>query len=331
MKGNFHVRFGERGGETRWLKSQKVRSAPTLRTAGFPISVFTHIKRKHTSKADLERGRLSGDLLTPAQWKFLENHAFTGFDNDANMVKVAILNMYLHKMEKADIRFHNPLTTGIGSPYPGKTFDIVLANPPFSGKIQSESILEDINLNTRATERLFLKWFIDHLAPNGRAGVIVPSGVLFGTDNTTVKLRRMLIEDLTLHAVITMPSGVFKPYAGVATAILIFQNKPKTKSVWFYEMTADGFSLSDTRTPIDENDIPDILEKWQTRAKGQKSFSVSVDEIVQKDFSLMPAIYKDHEFIGTDHDKPSEIIQDVLSVEQEIEKKLQSLLKKVNK
>lgn len=304
---------------------------PACGTAGFIVSTFTHILRKHTSKADLERGRLSGDKLTPAQWRFLEERAFTGFDNDANMVKIAILNLYLHKMEKADIRFHNPLTTGIGAPYPGKTFDVILANPPFSGKIQNESILEDINLNTRATERLFLKWFIDHLTPNGRAGVIVPSGILFGTDNTSLKLRRMLIENITLHAVITMPSGVFKPYAGVATAILIFENKPKTKSVWFYEMTADGFSLSDTRTPIQNNDIPDILEKWQTRAKGKNSFSVTADEIAKKDFSLMPSIYKELEFIGTDHDKPSEIIQDVLSIEQDIETKLQTLLKQVKK
>lgn len=169
------------------------------------------------------------------------------------------------------------------------------------------------------------------MTPNARAGVIVPSGILFGTDKTTLKLRKMLIEDLTLHAVITMPSGVFKPYAGVATSILIFENKPKTKSVWFYEMSADGFSLSDTRTPIEENDIPDILEKWTTREKGAKSFSVSASEIAQNGFSLMSTIYKEPEIIGADHDKPSEIIEDVLKIEKNIEKKLGSLLKRVSK
>lgn len=304
---------------------------PACGTAGFLISAFNHIKRRNTSKAEMSRGRLTGDKLSSTQWKFIENKGFTGYDNDANMVKIAILNLYLHKLEKANIQFLNPLTTGIGSPYPGKTFDVVLANPPFSGRIQKESILEDINLSTRATERLFLKWFIDHLAPNGRGGVIVPSGILFGTDNSTLKLRQMLIEKLTLHAVITMPSGVFKPYAGVATAILIFENKPKTESVWFYGMTADGYSLSDTRTPIDENDIPDILEKWQMRAKGPKSFSATAEEIAQKDFTLMPSSYKDVDFVITEHETPVSIIQDVLSLENDIHIRLNGLMKQVEK
>jgi type I restriction enzyme M protein len=304
---------------------------PACGTAGFLVSAFNHIKRQHTSKSELDQGRLTGDKLTPAQWNFIENKAFTGYDNDVNMVKIAILNLYLHKLEKANLQFLNPLTTGIGSPYPGKTFDVILANPPFSGKIQRESILEDLNLSTRATERLFLKWFIDHLAPTGRGGVIVPTGILFGTDNSTLKLRQMLIEKLTLQAVITMPSGVFKPYAGVATAILIFENKPKTKSVWFYEMTADGYSLSDTRIPVDVNDIPDILEKWPARAKGQKSFSATAEEIVQKDYALMPSYYREVDFVITEHENPTSIIHDVLSLEMDIQDRLHALIKQVQR
>ena len=142
---------------------------PACGTAGFLIAALNHILRQHTSKAALTRGQAIGDLLKPAQWRFLEEQAFTGYDNDANMVKIAILNLYLHRLEKANIEFHNPLTTGKGSPYPGLTFDVILANPPFAGKIQEESILADINLDTRNTELLFLKWFIDHLAPGGRA------------------------------------------------------------------------------------------------------------------------------------------------------------------
>jgi type I restriction enzyme M protein len=304
---------------------------PACGTAGFLISAFKYIMRHNTTKAELNLGRLTGDKLSPKQWDFIAEKAFTGYDNDANMVKIAILNLYLHKLEKANIQFLNPLTTGVGSPYPGKTFDVVLANPPFSGRIQKESILEDINLSTRATERLFLKWFIDHLAPGGRGGVIVPSGILFGTDNSTLKLRQILIEKLTLHAVITIPSGVFKPYASVATAILIFENKPKTKSVWFYEMTADGYSLSDTRTPINENDIPDILEKWHTRAKGKKSFSATAEEIAQKDFTLMPSAYKEVDFVVTEHETPVSIISDVLALENDIQNRLSSLMKQVKK
>lgn len=150
---------------------------PACGTAGFHISAFTHILRQHTKPADLKRGLVDGSMLKPAQWKFLEEQAFTGFDNDANMVKIAILNLYLHQLERAKIDHFNALTTGFGGNYPGKMFDCILANPPFSGKVQDESILADLNykLDTRATELLFLKWFVDHLAPNGRAGVIVPT------------------------------------------------------------------------------------------------------------------------------------------------------------
>ena len=168
---------------------------PACGTAGFLISAFTHILRQNTRPADLNRGLIDGTLLKAGQWKFLEEQAFTGFDNDANMVKIAILNLYLHQLEKARISLMNPLTTGFGGAYPGRRFDVILANPPFAGKVQDESILSDLNykLNTRATELLFLKWFIDHLAPGGRAGVIVPNGVLFGSTNAATGLRELLL------------------------------------------------------------------------------------------------------------------------------------------
>src|SRR5258705_13882248 len=138
---------------------------------------------------------VDGQLLKPAQWKFLEEQAFTGYDNDANMVKIGILNLYLHQLEKAHVSLMNPLTTGFGGAYPGKMFDVILANPPFAGKVQDESILTDLNykLNTRATELLFLKWFMDHLSVGGRAGVIVPNGVLFGSNNAATGLGEMLL------------------------------------------------------------------------------------------------------------------------------------------
>ena len=226
---------------------------PACGTAGFLIASFTHILREHTKAADLKRGRVDGGLLKPAQWKFLEEQAFTGYDNDANMVKIAILNLYLHQLERAKVALLNPLTTGFGGVYPGQRFDVILANPPFAGKVQDESILSDLNykLNTRATELLFLKWFIDHLTKGGRAGVIVPNGVLFGRTNAATSLRELLLTECDLQAVINLPSGVFKPYSGVGTAALIFEKGTATKSVWFYDLTADGFSLDDKRTPID--------------------------------------------------------------------------------
>ena len=331
---------------------------PACGTAGFLISAFTHIKRKNTSRASLERGQLTGDLLTPAQWKFLEEQAFTGFDNDANMVKIAILNLYLHKMEKADIRFHNPLTTGIGSPYPGKTFDVILANPPFAGKIQTESILADLNLDTRATELLFLKWFLDHLSPTGRAGVIVPNGVLFGGTKAAIKLRELLLTEYGLQAVINLPSGVFKPYSGVGTAILIldrnhphsphpasppspefptgvrreFGGGPGRGSIWFYDLTADGFSLDDKRTPVAANDIADVLAKWPGREEGPNSYRVPVEKILASDDrSLAAGRYKPVTAQAAQHDAPQEILREVLELEDEITQKTSSLLEAISK
>src|SRR6266542_1241545 len=293
---------------------------PACGTAGFLISSFTHILRQHTKPADLKRSLLDGGLLKAAQWKFLEEHTFTGFDNDANMVKIAILNLYLHQLEKAHIEMLNPLTTGFGGAYPGKQFDVILANPPFAGKVQDESILADLNykLNTRATELLFLKWFIDHLTPNGRAGVIVPNGVLFGSANAATSLRQLLLTECDLQAVINLPSGVFKPYSGVGTAALIFEKGRPTQSVWFYDLTADGFSLDDKRTPIDANDIPDVLAKWPSREEGPNSYRALLEKIRENDWSLAAGRYKPVTNEVASHDSPKEILGDVLKVENEI-------------
>jgi type I restriction enzyme M protein len=301
---------------------------PACGTAGFLISAFMHILRQNTKPADLKRGNADGSMLKPAQWKFLEEQAFTGFDNDANMIKIAILNLYLHQLERAKIDHFNPLTTGFGGMYPGQRYDVILANPPFAGKVQDESILSDLNykLNTRATELLFLKWFIDHLSPGGRAGVIVPNGVLFGSTNAATNLRELLLTECDLQAVISLPSGVFRPYAGVATAALIFQKGTPTKSVWFYDMTADGFSLDDKRTPIEANDIPDILAKWPTFEEGPNSYRVPIEKIKEFDWSLAAGRYKQVTAEAVNHDAPEEILRDILKVENEIVRRSTALL-----
>jgi type I restriction enzyme M protein len=305
---------------------------PACGTAGFLIAAYDHILRCHTTKHDLAKGHPTGSQLKPAQWKFLEDEAFAGFDNDANMVKIGILNLYLHRLEKANVQMHNPLTTGFGA-YPGRLFDCILANPPFSGKVQEESILADLNhkLNTRATELLFLKWFIDHLSPGGRAGVIVPNGVLFASTGAAKGLRQKLLDECALQAIITMPAGVFKPYAGVATAILIFEKGGSTKSVWFYEMTADGFSLSDTRAPVQENDIPDILQKWPNREEGANSFQVNRAELEKYDNVLTPGRYREHQIEVADHDSPAEIIAEILGFEEKISNAVRDLKKNISK
>ena len=304
---------------------------PACGTAGFLIAAFNRILRSNTSKADLGKGRVTGDLLKPAQWRFLEEQAFTGFDNDANMVKLAIMNLYLHKLEKADIRFHNSLTTSLGGSYPGQKFDVILANPPFAGAVQAESILEDLNagLNTRATELLFLKWFIDHLTSSGRSGVIVPNGVLSGSNKAPTKLRELLLSQCELQAIVNLPSGVFKPYSGVSTAALIFQKGKTLQDVWFYDLTADGFSLDDKRTPIEANDIPDVLAKWSNRDEGPNSYLVPIEKIRENDWGLAAGRYKPVTVEAINHDSPTEILVGALKLESEIIRRGKALLAQI--
>jgi type I restriction enzyme M protein len=300
---------------------------PACGTAGFLISAYNHILRNNTKPADLSRGLVDGGQLKPAQWKFMEEHAFTGFDNDANMVKIAILNLYLHQLEKAHIEFHNPLTTTKGGQYPGQLFEVILANPPFAGKIQKESILADIGLETRDTELLFLKWFMDHLTNGGRAGVIVPNGVLFGSGKADKKVRELLLTTCDLQAVIALPSGVFKPYSGVGTATFIFEKGRPTESVWFYELTADGLSLDDKRTPIEASDIPDIIAKWPNREEGPNSFNVPIDRIRDNGWQLMVGCYKPVRLEAVHHDPPAKILEDIVRIENQIAERASKLQK----
>ncbi len=306
----------------------KTYADPACGTAGFLIAILRYLLEKHTSKGPKS---YPGDQLTPAEWQFLEERAFTGFDNDANMVKIAILNLYLHGLQKAAIRFFNPLTTSLAGSYPGQTYDYILANPPFAGKIQQESILADINLDSRNTELIFMKWFMDHLAPGGSAGVIVPNGVLFGSTKAAKRVREILLKELDLQAVINLPSGVFKPYSGVGTAALIFEKptapKPAGGFVWFYDISADGFSLDDKRTPGEANDIPDVLAKWPGREEGPHSYRVPLEKILaSEDLSLASGRYKPAAAQTAVHDAPGEILQEVLDLENEILQKTTNLL-----
>ena len=312
---------------------------PACGTAGFLIAAYQHMLKSHTSKTSLAKGIVDGQLLKPAQWKFLEERAFTGYDNDANMVKIAILNLYLHQLEKANIEFYNPLTD---SRHYGQSFDVVLANPPFAGKIQKESILADINLPTRDTELLFVKWFIDHLTSGGRAGIIVPAGVLFGGNKAACKVRELLLTECDLQAVVNMPSGVFKPYSGVSTAALIFEKASSTlsprgrgkgegatQSVWFYDLTADGYSLDDKRTQIEANDIPDVLAKWPKREEGLNSYQVAIEKIRENDWSLAAGRYRPMITEAVNHDLPADILSDVLKLENEIIRRGNALLSQI--
>jgi len=300
---------------------------PACGTAGFLIAAYQHILKGRTSKASLVKGVVDGQLLKPQQWKFLDERAFTGYDNDANMVKIAILNLYLHALAKARIELYNPLTDSRNY---GKSFDIMLANPPFAGQIQKDSILADLNLPTRDTELLFVKWFIAHLTAGGRAGVIVPAGVLFGGNKAACKVRGLLLTECDLQAVVNMPSGVFKPYSGVSTAALIFEKGKHAQSVWFYDLTADGFSFDDKRTPIEANDIPDVLAKWPQREEGSNSFRVPIEWIRKnEDLSLAAGRYKAVKIEEANHDNPAKILSEVVNLEEQIAHQAKKLLEQV--
>ena len=293
---------------------------PAAGTAGFLLSAHKHILRNNTSQADLERGEVTGNMLEPSKWSFLENKAYSGFDNDANMVKFGIMNLYLHNLEKTRFQMHNSVTTTLGGSYPSEKFDVILANPPFSGSVQAESILSDLNhgLDTKATELLFCKWFIDHLNDGGRAGVIVPQGVLTGSHNAHKTIRKTLLEQNTLEAVIDLPGGVFLPYSGVSTAIFVFKNGGATKSVWFYKVSADGFTLNANRNPIKENDLPDLLAKYPNREEGENSINVDVQAIIDNDLSFNVNNYLIREQEEIEYAHPSEILSEISGLEQQI-------------
>ncbi|MCD6328684.1 N-6 DNA methylase, partial [bacterium] len=216
-------------------------------------------------------------------------------------------------------------------------YNVVLANPPFKGSIDKGDINEELSLKTTKTELLFVNRMINLLDIGGRAGVIVPDGVLFGSSNTHKALRKMLLEQCELEAVVSMPSGVFKPYAGVSTAVLVFVKGGRTERVWFYDMQADGYSLDDKREKIEANDIPDVVAKWNVWDHGRadvlsqfedrkaKAFYVPVVEIVENNYDLSINRYKEIEYEEVEYDPPKVILQQLRDLEDEIRKDLDDL------
>ena len=260
---------------------------PACGTAGFLVSSAEYIRQHHESD------------MTSEQWEHFTSTMFSGFDTDQTMLRISSMNMMLHSIENPDIDYKDSVSkqNDINSKY-----TLILANPPFAGTVDSESINDDLKTvaNTKKTELLFIALFIRMLKKGGRCACIVPDGVLFGSSKAHKSIRKELVENHQLTAVISMPSGVFKPYAGVSTAVLVFTKTGAggTDKVWFYDMKADGFSLDDKRTEIAENDIPDILERFHNmekeadRQRTEQSFFVSKEEIVQNDYDLSINKYK---------------------------------------
>ncbi|HDH53575.1 MAG TPA: methyltransferase domain-containing protein [Nitrospirae bacterium] len=283
--------------------------------------------KQNTNEEIKKEGHITGDMLRPDQHEFLKTHAITGYDNDTDMIKIAIMNLYLHGLENVNVRHHDPLTLPTEN---NRKYDIILANPPFAGNVNKEAILEDFDLNTSKTELLFGEYFYKHLAPGGKAAVIVPEGVLFGSTNAHKKLRKWLLDECKIHGIISLPSGVFKPYAGVKTSIVVFERDGETEKVWFYEITGDGYSLDDKRTPQpDKNDIPDLLDKWDEKPESKLSWFARKEEIIENDLNLTASRYKAHVHEEVEYAKPKEIIAEVAGLEQRIAEGLNSLQKKL--
>jgi type I restriction enzyme M protein len=243
---------------------------PAAGTAGFLVNAYQYILEHNTSKEILEYDEdgmphhLTGDLLSSKQREFLQTQAITGYDSDSGMtlLRIGSMNLMLHGINHPNFRYADTLSKGFNEE---KQYDVVFANPPFKGAIDSSDVNPTLPTRYRKTELLFLHLFLRLLEMGGRCAAISPDGVLFGSSKAHVETRRKLIEENRLDAVISMPSGVFRPYAGVSTAVLIFTKGDTTDRIWFYDMEHDGFSLDDKRQRVEENDIPDLLECWRRR------------------------------------------------------------------
>lgn len=320
---------------------------PACGTGGFLVAAGEYL-RDHQPEI----------LRDPKLSEHFHHHLFHGFDFDNTMLRIGSMNMLLHGVENPDIRYRDSL----GQDHAGEEekYTLILANPPFAGSLDYENCAKDLQqmVKTKKTELLFLALFLRLLKPGGRAAVIVPDGVLFGSSNAHKTLRKMLVEDQKLDGVISLPGGVFKPYAGVSTAILLFTktNSGGTDHVWFYDVNADGMSLDDKRTPLlpeeklgsvpktslsaeehAKNNLPDILARWNARdgsetkrLRTEQSFRIPKSEIAAQGYDLSLNRYKEVVHSEVAHRPPGEILASLAELEKEIVlgmKELEGMLK----
>lgn len=293
---------------------------PACGTAGFLVSVSEYIRKNYEA------------TMTPEQWEHFSGSAFTGFDTDRTMLRISAMNLMLHSITTPEIDYRDSVSkqNSISNRY-----SVCLANPPFKGTIDAESINDNLKAvtNTKKTELLFVALFLRMLTAGGRCACIVPDGVLFGSSNAHKSLRKELVENHQLRAVISMPSGVFKPYAGVSTAVLVFTKTGAggTDKVWFYDMKADGYSLDDKRSAIEQNDIPDIIARFQNldgeeaRERTEQSFFVPKQEIVDNGYDLSINKYKKVEYVPVKYPPTSEILENLKALQAQIDVEMAEL------
>ena len=304
-------------------KPDDVICDPACGTAGFLVEAGKYIKSNYS---DLFFNRIKKDLFM--------NHMFFGYDMGRTMLRIGAMNMMTHGIDNPYIEYRDSLSDQ--NPDKDK-YSLILANPPFKGSLDADTVSVDLLkvCKTKKTELLFLALFLRMLRIGGRCACIVPDGVLFGSSTAHKAIRKEIIESNRLEAVISMPSGVFKPYAGVSTAILIFTKTGHggTDNVWFYDMHADGFSLDDKRSPVAENDIPDIIARFKNldgekeRTRTEQSFFVSKQEIKDNDYDLSINKYKKTEYKPVEYPPTSEIMADLRELEMQIDESMDELTK----
>ncbi|MFD2368953.1 N-6 DNA methylase [Brevibacillus sp. GCM10020057] len=293
---------------------------PACGTAGFLVSAAEYIRETYESE------------MTSEQWEHFSSDMFTGLDTDRTMLRLSAMNLMLHSITNPHIDYVDSVSkqNDIAAAY-----DMILANPPFTGTVDAESIHDNLKTvcDTKKTELLFVALFLRMLRKGGRCACIVPDGVLFGTTRAHKALRKELVENHQLEAVISMPSGVFKPYAGVSTAVLIFTKTGAggTNKVWFYDMKADGYSLDDKRSPIEENDIPDILSRFHNlagevdRKPTEQSFLVDKSAIEENGYDLSINRYKEVVYEKVEYDAPGVIMERLDKLNLDIAAKMEEL------
>jgi len=334
---------------------------PACGSAGFLITVYEWLKFKNSDKKNIEdrdgRSIGYGDTLNKEQWEFLTTKTFHGYDVDPEMVRLALMNLILHGIEGAHVR-RKDTVAGAEDEEDLRRFDVVLTNPPFAGKVDKERIKPTLPVKSNKTQVLFLGYVINSLKPGGRAGIILPEGSLFGTNKDDKEIRRYLLENTKLEAVVSMPAGVFQPYAGVKTSFLIFKKRPKPitlpsviaseakqshssvippnafggiqsldEKIWFFDMKGDGSSLSAAKKfgPQYKNDIPKLLELWSESQAAAKPYSwfTTVKEIAENDYILSANTYSPYN--GEEevsYRSQEEILKEIESIRNNLEIKI---------
>ena len=308
-------------------KSDDVICDPACGTSGFLVSAAEYLKETKKEEIFFDKDKKEHYM----------NTMFNGFDMDRTMLRIGAMNMMTHGIENPFIEYRDSLSDQNAD---HDKYSLILANPPFKGSLDADAVSADLLkvCKTKKTELLFLALFLRMLKVGGRCACIVPDGVLFGSSKAHKDIRKHIVEDNMLEAVISMPSGVFKPYAGVSTAILVFTktNHGGTDNVWFYDMTADGYSLDDKRTPVNESDIPDIIERFKNldkeadRKRTDKSFMVPKQDIVDNDYDLSINKYKEVEYVKVEYPPTSEIMANIRKIEAEIIKEMDELERLLN-